>query len=225
MMAVNSRATRQPEIQRPAAPYPQHRRRRHQGISRLDPRHVSPATNGRSAWPPPRSAPRSHGLAPGPCGRTGLPSQQSPWMRLTPDGSPSRRSRMTSCRLPNRRRSTSSTKLSVRRTAGPALSRQISIGDFRRRIRPSALVIREQKQRSSSLPGCASTQYRIYSDNACGGARQCRHRDPSSPPPLSSAATFHWRVLAECCLILFEAKAAQPTSNVHDDAPLRPRLA
>jgi hypothetical protein len=33
-----------------------------------------------------------------------------------------------------------------------ALSRQISIGDFRRRIRPSALVIREQKQWSSSRP-------------------------------------------------------------------------
>jgi hypothetical protein len=47
-----------------------------------------------------------------------------------------------------------------------ALSRQISIGDFRRRIRPSALVIREQKQWSSSPPSCAGRQYRIYSDNA-----------------------------------------------------------
>jgi hypothetical protein len=61
-----------------------------------------------------------------------------------------------------------------------ALSRQISIGDFRRRIRPSALVIREQKQWSSSPPWCASRQYRIYSDNAqrlhqypaCGGWAQ-----------------------------------------------------
>ena len=49
---------------------------------------------------------------------------------------------------------------------GRALSRQISIGDFRRRIRPSALLIREQKQWSSSPPWCASRQYRIYSDNA-----------------------------------------------------------
>ena len=47
-----------------------------------------------------------------------------------------------------------------------ALSRQISIGDFRRQIRPSALVIREQKQWISSPPWCASRQYRIYSDNA-----------------------------------------------------------
>ena len=36
----------------------------------------------------------------------------------------------------------------------------------RRQIRPSAAVIREQKQRSSSLPLYASGQYRIYSDNA-----------------------------------------------------------
>ena|SRR5208282_802118 len=47
-----------------------------------------------------------------------------------------------------------------------ALSRQISKGDFRRRIRPSATVIREQKQWSSSAPLCANRQYRIYSDNA-----------------------------------------------------------
>src|SRR5271165_5380730 len=33
-----------------------------------------------------------------------------------------------------------------------ALSRQISIGDFRRRIRRSALLIREQKQWNSSPP-------------------------------------------------------------------------
>src|ERR1700693_5861235 len=37
-----------------------------------------------------------------------------------------------------------------------ALSRQISIGDFRRRIRPSASVIREQKQRSSSCLGASA---------------------------------------------------------------------
>jgi hypothetical protein len=47
-----------------------------------------------------------------------------------------------------------------------AMSRQISIGDFRRRIRPSPLVIRKKKQRSSSPPSCAGRQYRIYSDNA-----------------------------------------------------------
>src|SRR5271166_3485356 len=51
-------------------------------------------------------------------------------------------------------------------TPTTALSRQISIGDFRRRIRPSAAVIREQKQWSSSAPWCANRQYRIYSDNA-----------------------------------------------------------
>jgi hypothetical protein len=34
----------------------------------------------------------------------------------------------------------------------PALSRQISIGHFRRRIRPRALVIREQKQLSTRPP-------------------------------------------------------------------------
>jgi hypothetical protein len=53
-----------------------------------------------------------------------------------------------------------------------ALSRQISIGDFRRRIRPSALVIREQKQWSSSPPWCASRQYRIYPDNVASRARR-----------------------------------------------------
>jgi hypothetical protein len=53
----------------------------------------------------------------------------------------------------------------------PALSRQISIGNFRRRIRPSALVIREQKQWSSSPPWCASRQYRIYSDNVGSAGR------------------------------------------------------
>jgi hypothetical protein len=47
-----------------------------------------------------------------------------------------------------------------------ALSRQISIGGFRRRIPPSALVIRERKQWNSRPPRCASRQYRIYSDNA-----------------------------------------------------------
>src|SRR5208337_2709454 len=51
-----------------------------------------------------------------------------------------------------------------------ALSRQIGIGDFRRRIRPSALVIREQKQWTSSPPWCARRQYRIYSDNALASA-------------------------------------------------------
>src|SRR5258708_3430535 len=45
-----------------------------------------------------------------------------------------------------------------------ALSRQMSIGDFRRRIRPGALGIREQKQGDSSPPWCASGQYRICSD-------------------------------------------------------------
>ena len=47
-----------------------------------------------------------------------------------------------------------------------ALSRQIGLGGFRRRIRLGAAVIREQKQWSSSLPLYASGQYRIYSDNA-----------------------------------------------------------
>ncbi len=46
------------------------------------------------------------------------------------------------------------------------LSRQISIGDFRRRIRPRELVIREQKQWNSCPPWWAIRQYRIYSDNA-----------------------------------------------------------
>jgi hypothetical protein len=47
-----------------------------------------------------------------------------------------------------------------------ALSRQINIGDFPHRIRPGALVIREQKQGRSNPPWSASRQYRIYSDNA-----------------------------------------------------------
>jgi hypothetical protein len=47
-----------------------------------------------------------------------------------------------------------------------ALSRQISIGHFRHRIRPSASMIREQKQCSSSSAWRASRQYKIYSDNA-----------------------------------------------------------
>jgi hypothetical protein len=53
-----------------------------------------------------------------------------------------------------------------------AVSRQISIGDFRRRIRPSAAAIRQQKLHSSSPPSCARGQYRIYSDNA--GCRTSR---------------------------------------------------
>jgi hypothetical protein len=32
------------------------------------------------------------------------------------------------------------------------------------------------------------------------------------------------RILAKCRLILFKAKAPQPTSNVHDDAPTRSHL-
>ena len=47
-----------------------------------------------------------------------------------------------------------------------ALSRKISIGHFRHRIRPSASMIREQKQCSSSPASRASRQYKIYSDNA-----------------------------------------------------------
>ena len=53
----------------------------------------------------------------------------------------------------------------VHQTARMALSRQISIGDFRRRIRSTAAAIREQKQWSSSAPWSANRQYRIYSDN------------------------------------------------------------
>src|SRR5208283_5435170 len=45
------------------------------------------------------------------------------------------------------------------------------MGDFRRRIRPNAAVIREQKQWSSSPPWCASRQYRIYSDNGVDAMR------------------------------------------------------
>ena len=55
-----------------------------------------------------------------------------------------------------------------------ALSRQISIGDFRRRIPPSVLVIHERKQWNSRPPRCASRQYRIYSDNASLGAVAAR---------------------------------------------------
>jgi hypothetical protein len=47
-----------------------------------------------------------------------------------------------------------------------AFSRQISIGGFLRRTRPSAAEIREQEQWSSSLPWYSSGQYRIYYDNA-----------------------------------------------------------
>ena len=47
-----------------------------------------------------------------------------------------------------------------------ALSRQISIGHFRRRIRPSASAIHEQKQWGHTPPESAIRQYRIYSDNA-----------------------------------------------------------
>jgi hypothetical protein len=53
-----------------------------------------------------------------------------------------------------------------RRRPSKALSRQISIGDFRRRIRPSALAIREQKQWSSILPWCASRQYRFLPERS-----------------------------------------------------------
>ena len=42
-----------------------------------------------------------------------------------------------------------------------ALSRQISIGYFRRRISPSALTIREQKQWDPSEARSARSQYRI----------------------------------------------------------------
>src|SRR5208283_752097 len=53
----------------------------------------------------------------------------------------------------------------------PALSRQISIGHFRRRVRPSVSMIREQKQCSSSPARRASRQYKIYSDNALSNAQ------------------------------------------------------
>ena len=53
-----------------------------------------------------------------------------------------------------------------RNASATALSRQISIGDFRRGIRPSAAAIHEQKQWSSNPPWGASRQYRNYSDNA-----------------------------------------------------------
>ena len=49
-----------------------------------------------------------------------------------------------------------------------ALSRQISIGHFQCRIRPSASVIPEQKQWSSAPPRGACRQYRTYSGNAEG---------------------------------------------------------
>jgi Zn-dependent oligopeptidase len=70
-----------------------------------------------------------------------------------------------------------------------ALSRQISIGDFRHRIRPGALVIREQKQLRSSPPWSASRQYRIYSDGvdvarAASGSRKSRLRWLSSKNPI-----------------------------------------
>jgi len=42
-----------------------------------------------------------------------------------------------------------------------ALSRQISIGDFRRRISPNALTIHEQKQSGPTSPRSARSQYRI----------------------------------------------------------------
>ena len=45
-----------------------------------------------------------------------------------------------------------------------AVSREISIGDFRRRIRPSAASNRQQKQHNSGPPSCTRRQYRIYSD-------------------------------------------------------------
>jgi len=47
------------------------------------------------------------------------------------------------------------------RARSTALSRQISIGHFRRRISPNALAIREQKQWGSTSPRSASRQYRI----------------------------------------------------------------
>ncbi len=47
-----------------------------------------------------------------------------------------------------------------------ALSRQISIGDFRRGIRPSAAAIREQKQWSSNPPWGASRQYRFLPERS-----------------------------------------------------------
>jgi exonuclease SbcC len=87
-----------------------------------------------------------------------------------------------------------------------ALSRQISIGDFRRRIRPSALVIREQKQWSSRPPWRASRQYRIYSDNADRRARRhagarrrgaARRRDPSAEIDAAKAELAIWQAVAD----------------------------
>ena len=52
-----------------------------------------------------------------------------------------------------------------------ALSRQISIGHFRRRIPSSASAIHEEKQRSSAPLSGANRQYRIYSDNAVTAVR------------------------------------------------------
>ena len=75
-----------------------------------------------------------------------------------------------------------------------ALSRQISIGDFRRRIRPSAAVIREQKQWNSSPPWWASKQYRIYSDNASRTpVRHAAARRGSSRRSCANSGATRWR--------------------------------
>jgi len=71
-----------------------------------------------------------------------------------------------------------------------ALSRQISGGDFRHRIRPR-VVIREQKRRRSSRPWNASRQYRIYSDNAAA-RRGCGQLRSGLRPVRRTKITSTW---------------------------------
>jgi hypothetical protein len=66
---------------------------------------------------------------------------------------------LSSCNVHRRERNVQST--SIRDVASRAVSRQISIGYFRRRISPSALTIREQKQWDPTEARSARSQYRI----------------------------------------------------------------
>ena len=101
-----------------------------------------------------------------------------------------------------------------------AVSRQISIGDFRRRIRPSAAAIRQQKQPSSSPPSCARRQYRIYSDNAAASEDRAR-RARSQPKPRRAASLA---TVAETQATAVSATVIDFASVATRQPPLRPSV-
>jgi hypothetical protein len=99
----------------------------------------------------------------------------------------------------------------------------MSIGDFRRRIRSSAWVIRAQKQGSSSPPWCATRQYRIYSDNADDGHKPISVEELALGLPRCAWRKITWRE-GSCerlssCFARVRVRAAHRDSTLTEPRP------